>query len=149
MPDLRAAPSDPGPLFMISPIALVAMVSNDGIGASPSAQVTFLLSVDATLDPGDVLIGDCFTSAIPATAASPCDEDAAAIPAGFGGITPDTQIDVHFFSCADSLAIIPEADESNNCEQVQTILVPEPSSILQLIVGLACLHAMHWRRRSC
>jgi uncharacterized protein (TIGR03382 family) len=108
--------------------------------------VTFRLSTDALLDASDALIGDCFASPIASSASGPCSEPAGTVPAGFAGLAPGEMLGVHLFACADSLAIVPESDESNNCASVPTVLVPEPAASIQGLAGLVALWLLRRRR---
>ena len=127
------------------PVALAAGVFNDGLLEAASSQVRFHLSIDPTLDADDVSVGDCFVPAIGGGAGDVCSDDEAIVPADFAG-QPGPY---YWIACADSLEVVAEGDEANNCEAA-TVAIPEPSLIaLQgtAMVSIASIAALRRRAR--
>jgi subtilase family serine protease len=99
-----SAPSDAGAGLTVT---LTDTTRNQGAGTAAASTTSFYLSVDATLDAGDVLLG---SRAVPALAggASSAGSTTVTIPAGTATGT------YNVIARADSGDVVPEAAENNN-----------------------------------
>lgn len=148
MPDLQLITLLPAEAGAGQPVPLGANVMNGGMLAAAASQVRFHLSLDSSLDEGDLPVGDCFTSSIDGGSSAVCADNEAIVPAELADATGP----YYWIACADSLETVAEGDEANNCEAA-TVLIPEPSmfamqaSALLAIGGVAALRRRASPRR--
>ena len=120
---------------------LAAAVLNEGGSAAGTSLVRFRLSSDALVDPEDYSLGDCFANPVPSGGGQGC-VVTVTIPselAEFPGF-------YHFVACADSLEVVDEGDENDNCVS-QPVAVPEPSGFAGRCTALLVVAASALARR--
>jgi uncharacterized repeat protein (TIGR03806 family) len=138
LPDLVGQPSGPGaaaPGEVVHLAAGVVNVNDDG-DTAPNSQATVHLSEDMILDPeSDLLLLDCFVGELAGGAGKACARAGGSeIPDTPFGLPPGESADYHWIACADSLALVLEGDETNNCNSIP-VTIPEPSlPLAQLLV---------------
>jgi len=148
LPDLVGAPSGPAsaePGEVVSLLAGVLNVNAEGDTAPPS-QATVHLSEDTILDPeSDLLLLDCFVAELDPGPGKACARvGGAQIPDEPFGLPPGESADYHWIACADSLGLVLEGDETNNCTSTP-ITIPEPPLLLTHLLAATLLAAT--RRR--
>jgi hypothetical protein len=143
MPDLQPSTLLPMEAGAGDPVPLAANVFNQGMLAAAASQVRFHLSTDATFDEQDWPVGDCFTSAIEGGSSDVCSDNESVVPAELASATGP----YYWIACADSLDVVAEADETNNCAAA-TVLIPEPSRISLQTGALLVIGAILALRRS-
>lgn len=141
MADLIPLTSLPARAQIGGTVNLASDVSNLGGLRSQTAQVRFHLSVDTTLDPDDVVVGECFVPDMGSGATQRCTVSDAPIADPGSGAG-----DYHWIACADALGVVDEGDEANNCA-VRPVLIPEPTSTLLLATALGSVVAIAGLRR--
>ena len=99
-----------------------ASTANIGTADAAPSRTTFLLSTDLVVDTGDVTLTGGLT--VGALAIGDVTH-ASAVLAVPGGTTPGTY---HLLACADGGGLLPELDETNNCEASGRTLTVTPST---------------------
>ncbi|MCR9097044.1 MAG: PQQ-dependent sugar dehydrogenase [bacterium] len=123
-PDLLPALTAPAQVELGAPLALTTRVSNAGVLDAGPSQVRFHLSADAVLDAEDTTLAECFVDAIGNAGSDDCTPQNAAVPSEVDGAPGE----FHFITCADSLDLVREGDESNNCV-AEVVMIPEPGAL--------------------
>lgn len=133
-PDLLPSLTAPPQAGLGAPVVLTTRVSNAGaLGAGPT-QVRFHLSTDAVLDAEDTTLAECFVDAIANAGSDDCSPQDAVIPNEVDGAPGE----LHFITCADSLDLVQEGDESNNCV-AEVVMIPEPGALAAGSVALVAV----------
>ena len=106
--------------------SLTDTTRNQGGLAAPNSRTNYVLSLDATRDDTDVVVGGRGAGAL-AAGVSSSGPSTVTIPGATGLGT------YRLLVCADDLKAIPEADENNNCLVVAIIQVTRPDLVATAI----------------
>ncbi len=122
---------------------------NAGVSDAPSTQMTLYLSEDATFDPDtDPLVGGCRAPSTRPFGPAACLDTAVEVPAELADLMDEQEETFFWISCADEPDAVFERNEQNNCTPEPVVVrIPEPSSSMQAVFGLATLIALRMRSR--
>lgn len=148
LPDLEGEPTSPGLAFADSDTLLGANVQNPGSGAAPTSQVAFYLSLDEALDPSvDPLLGSCFAGPVSAAGLEACSDDDLVRLSDFIAPPPPGGETWFWIACADSLELVLEGDETDNCGTAEVLIqAPEPARGLAAVALLTLVTLRRMRR---
>jgi hypothetical protein len=118
------AVTSPGTAAAGGALAVTDAVRNAGDGTAAASTTRHYLSADRTKDPGDALLtpGQILGRLLPGQTVT---------LASVVTVPPTTALGSYFLiSCADDLDVVPESDESNNCQAIPvTIVLPRLATV--------------------